>query len=121
MTTPLKGKADHYSPGDWNSVCEECGRKFKASYLVKHWKGYWVCPEHWEPREAQDFVKSVPDNQTAPWTQPDPAPTFVQVCTPEGVTAIAGFAVAGCAIAGFRSPMFDPSVFPNNVTESSGT
>lgn len=66
------GKADFLKLGDWNAVCYQCGFKRKASYLVKNWQGYYVCPEHNEPRQPQDFVRAVPDVQTPPWTQPAP-------------------------------------------------
>jgi len=72
----MTGRADYYAEGDWNAVCYECGRKRKASTLKKHWQGYWVCPEHWEPRQPQDFVRSVPDVQTPPWAQPMPQDVF---------------------------------------------
>lgn len=72
----MTGRADYLALGDWNAVCFQCGRKRKASELKKHWQGYYVCPEHWEPRQPQDFVRSVPDVQTPPWTQPMPADTF---------------------------------------------
>lgn len=71
------GKADHLVLGDWNVVCYECGRKRKASMMKKHWQGYWVCPEHWEPRQQQDFVRAVPDVQTPPWVQAQPANVFL--------------------------------------------
>ena len=70
------GRADYLALGDWNVVCYECGHKFKASMMKRHWQGYWVCPAHWEPRQPQDFVRSVPDNMTPPWVQPMPADTF---------------------------------------------
>ena len=73
----MTGRADYLELGDWNAVCYECGRKRKASTLVRHWQGYYVCPEHNEPRQPQDFVRSVPDNQTPPWAQPMPADIFV--------------------------------------------
>lgn len=57
--------------GDWNAVCFRCGAKKKASELRRQWQGYMVCPEHWEPRHPQDFVKSVPDNPGVPWSQPE--------------------------------------------------
>ena len=66
------GRADYLALGDWNCVCYECGRKRKASQMKKHWQGYWVCPEHWEPRQQQDFARAVGDNVTPPWTQPRP-------------------------------------------------
>lgn len=49
---------DTFVLGDYNAACAECGRKFKASQLLKHWKGYYVCPEHWESRHPQDFADS---------------------------------------------------------------
>lgn len=66
------GRADHLVLGDWNTQCFQCGFKRKASTLVRNWQGYYVCPEHNEPRQTQDFVKGVPDNQLAPWVQPWP-------------------------------------------------
>lgn len=70
------GKADYLALGDWNVMCYQCGRKQKASTMKKHWQGYYVCPEHWEPRHPQDFVRNTIDNMTAPWSQPLPAPIF---------------------------------------------
>jgi len=72
----MTGRADYLALGDWNTVCYECGRKRKASEMKKHWQGYYVCPEHWEPRQTQDFVRAVPDQQTPPWVQPMPADVF---------------------------------------------
>ena len=66
------GRADHLVLGDWNTQCFQCGFKRKASTLVRNWQGYYVCPEHNEPRQTQDFVKGVPNNQLAPWVQPWP-------------------------------------------------
>lgn len=78
MTDIGKGKADYLELGDWNAVCFECGRKFKASMMKKHWQGYWVCPEHWEPRHPQDFVRAIREVQAPPWTQPMPADSFIE-------------------------------------------
>ena len=72
----MTGRADYLELGDWNAVCYQCGRKRKASTLVQNWQGFYVCPVHNEPRQPQDFVRSVPDNQTPPWVQPMPADTF---------------------------------------------
>ena len=68
--------ADYLNLGDWNATCFECGRKKKASTLLKHWQGYYVCPEHFETRHPQDFVRAVHEKQTPPWTQPQPADSF---------------------------------------------
>lgn len=76
MGYPGKGRADHLELGDWNAQCYQCGRKRKASTLMRHWQGYWVCPEHWEARHPQDFVRGVPDVVTPPWTQPWPQDAY---------------------------------------------
>ena len=102
----MTGRADWLDLGNWNAVCYECGRKRKASTLMRNWQGYYVCPEHWEPRQPQDFVRSVPDVQTPPWAQPMPADVFLNACTPNGSSAIPGDAVPGCAIPGYLSPFF---------------
>lgn len=63
--------ADFLRLGDWNAVCSMCNGKFKASELKKHWQGMYRCVKCWEPRHPQDFVRSVPDNPTPPWVQPE--------------------------------------------------
>lgn len=70
------GKADYLALGDWNVMCYQCGRKRKASTMKKHWQGYYVCHEHWEPRQPQDFVRNTVDNMTVPWAQPMPNPVY---------------------------------------------
>jgi hypothetical protein len=66
------GSADYLLLGDWNVQCYQCGRKVKASKTVRNWQGYRVHPEHNEPRQPQDFVRGIPDNQIPPWVQPWP-------------------------------------------------
>jgi len=105
------GRADYYAKGDWNAVCYECGRKRKASILKKHWQGYYVCSEHWEARQPQDFVRGQADVQTPPWTQPIPADVFASRCTPQGVSAVPGEAQPGCAVPGYLSPMYVDNYF----------
>lgn len=103
MARIVRGRADYLELGDFNAVCFECGRKRKASTLKKHWQGYWVCPEHWEARHPQDFVRSVPDEITPPFQQP-PEDCFVEVCSWEGRMALADVAVCDCAICDYLAP-----------------
>ena len=70
------GRADFLALGDWNVVCFQCGFKRKASMMERNWQGFYVCPEHNEPRQPQDFARGVPDNQAAPWVQPAPAVVY---------------------------------------------
>lgn len=94
----MTGRADFFEDGGWNCVCYQCGRKRKASMMKRHWQGYWVCPEHWEPRQPQDFVRSVPDVQTPPWAQPMPADIFVPTAWtqfPQDVVTVSGGTSSG--------------------------
>ena len=106
----MTGRADYFAPGDWNAVCYDCGRKRKASEMVRHWQGHWVCKEHWEPRHPQDFVRAVPDQQTPPWVQPMPADKFTATCDSNGLSAVPGWAEPGCATPGYLSPAFDADI-----------
>lgn len=103
------GSKDYYNSGDWNAVCGQCGRKGKASEMVKNWQGLWMHPEHNEPRQPQDFVRGVPDIQTPPWVQP-PSDVFVGICFPNNTCGIAGYGTAYCMIADYINPFFNPSV-----------
>lgn len=107
------GKADYLAEGDWNAMCSRCGKKFKASMLRKHWQGLWRCPTCWEPRQPQDFIRALPDVQTPPWVQPWPTPTYAtQVCTLEGISCIANYAIADCCIV---------DLVPEGIAESDPT
>jgi len=106
-----KGRADFLRLGDYNAICDRCGAKFKASMLQRDWQGFMVCAADWEPRHPQDFVRGLADPQAIPWARPQPTPDYVGgICTFNGRTAIAGYGTASCAISGFISPGFDPSV-----------
>lgn len=102
-TVPPKGRADFLELGDWNAACAFCGRKRKASTMKKLPVGdplggnQYVCPEHWRPRQPQDFVRGIPDKMAAPWVQQQ-ADEFTDFCTTS--SAIADYAIAGCMIAG---------------------
>lgn len=106
MVYPPQGKSDFLELGDWNAVCYRCGFPRKAGTMMRQWQGYWVCPEHWEARQPQDFARGVPDVQKPPWTQPMPANTFVAMCTPNGISAIPDQAIPDCVMPDFISPAF---------------
>lgn len=61
--------------GSWNVICDVCGFKFKACDVRKQWDGQktlYVCREDYEQRHPMDFQKGFPDDQTVPFTRPDP-------------------------------------------------
>lgn len=88
--------------GDWNALCDVCGVKFKASDLRQRWDGLMVCKEDWELRHPQELIRPIPDQQKLPWTRPEPTDNYLPVCTVTGIQGIAGYGVAGCAVAGRR-------------------
>jgi len=116
MARPLRGRADYLELGDWNAACWQCGRKRKASTLIKHWQGYWVCPEHWEQRQPQDFVRSVPDVIDPPWQQPQ-EDFFPPMCSWLGRNGIADVGVADCAICDLAAPGWDDLGFAPDIDE----
>jgi hypothetical protein len=86
-----------YDKGNWLADCDVCGRKYKASALQQRWDGLMCCPDDWEIRQPQDFVRGIPDTQIAPWLRPEPNDSFIFVCTPITNQGIADYGVADCA------------------------
>ena len=68
-----------YDKGDWIADCDVCGRKYKASILQQRWDGLMCCPQDWEIRQPQDFVRGVADTQTPPWLRPEPSDYFIPI------------------------------------------
>lgn len=62
------------------------------------------CPQDWEIRQPQDFVRGVVDKQTTPWVRDEAQDIFVTTfCTTR--TSTPGYAVPGCMIPGYYSPV----------------
>ena len=91
------GYNPRYDKTDWKALCDVCGRIYKASSLRQRWDGFMACPDDWEPRQPQDFVRGVADTQAPKWTRPEATDTFLAATT---ATSIAGYAIAGSMIAG---------------------
>jgi hypothetical protein len=66
--------------GDWNTVCDVCGFKYKASQLKDRWDGLKVCKEDWEVRHPSDYYKFPTGAESVvPWTRPEPSTESVAV------------------------------------------
>lgn len=81
------GRADYYLPGGWNMLCQVCGFKYKNVDMKLRWDNVWCCPEDWEVRQPQDFVRGVSDPMMVPYTSPEPPvqfDTFPPIQTPTG-------------------------------------
>ena len=71
-----------FEPGAWNVICDMCGRKRKNYECRMNYNNLLVCSDTcWEPQHPQDFVSSIPDDQSVP----DPRPDSNQA---QGTTAI---------------------------------
>ena len=84
-----------------------------------------VCPDDWEPRQPIDFIKVQVEDYSIPWSdatsiQSTSADYSGQPCSR---TAIAGIAIAGCAMAGVDTYENSPvnSLFPGFVPATAGT
>ena len=66
-----------YDKGDWLTICDVCGRKYKATNLKKRWDGLMCCDDDWEIRQPQDFVRGIADTQIAPWLRSEPSNSFI--------------------------------------------
>jgi hypothetical protein len=68
VTSPVGGE---------KCVCSVCGLRRKCSNLKKRWDGVMVCSDCWEPRQPQDFVRGVIDQQIVNDTNVEPTDTFL--------------------------------------------
>ena len=90
--------------GNWNAICDSCGRKFKASSLMKRWDGLMVCKEDFEVKHPQLSIRIPEENVAPPWVRPEVEPDiFLFYCTLEISQGLAAIGVAGCARAGIVS------------------
>jgi hypothetical protein len=81
------GRADYYLPGGWNMVCAVCGFKYKNVEMRLRWDNVWCCPQDYELRQPQDFVRGVKDQMAVPYSNPEPPvvfDSFPPIPTPTG-------------------------------------
>jgi len=70
-------KRTYFKSGDWNAICDVCGRKYKASQLLDRWDGLKVCKKDYEERHPADFFRGRPDDQSVEWTRSEGTDTEV--------------------------------------------
>lgn len=95
------GRADYLENGSFNRICDRCGFKGKAEHIRREWTGLYTCDATinncWEQRNAQDFVRGVPDNTAVRNPRPDKNNARI-VYWP--YPCIAGVAVCGLSVCG---------------------
>lgn len=73
-----KSRNPGYEPGNHWMVCDKCGCAIRADDAKQEWTGLWVCPDDWEVRHPQDFVRGRYDEIAASEpVRPDPPDEFV--------------------------------------------
>jgi len=108
------GHADYLDLGNWNAICDSCGRKFKASSLRKRWDGLMVCQEYFEVKHPQLNIRVPKDRQAPPWTRPEAEPDlFLGVCTLINSQGFIDLAVVDCSRVDYISPVQLEEVGPN--------
>ena len=99
---------NYYILGEWNLICDVCGKKIKAHEAKHRWDGFVVCPSDFEYRHEQDFVRARQDKISVPFTRPRPADVFTNItyedtgngayCTIVSQQAIPSWGLPGCMI-----------------------
>lgn len=70
---------NYYKAGEWNVICDICGKKIKSGEAKHRWDGFVVCPSDFEQRHSQDFVRARQDKISVPFTRPRTVDVFVIV------------------------------------------
>jgi hypothetical protein len=58
-------------------ICQRCGLEYPRNVLRKEWTGLLVCPDDFDRRHPQDFVRGVPDQQAVRDPAPEPTDYFL--------------------------------------------
>ena len=70
---------NHFVSGEWNLICDVCSKKIKSGLAKQRWDGFIVCPEDFEFRHPQDFVRARQDKISVPFSRPIPNEIFIAV------------------------------------------
>ena len=85
----------HYVAGDWNVICDVCSLKTKGSKVKLRWDGFRVCPDCFETRHPQDFIRARQDKISVPFVRSQPEDQFttvsyVTIYVADGYTEVSG-------------------------------
>lgn len=80
----------HYVAGDWYFLDDRTGFKTRAARARLRWDAVMTSGTHWDPRQPQDSVQGVRDEQAPPWTRTRQRNQFTVVAS-----YVTGFAGAG--------------------------
>lgn len=73
---------NYFVSGQHNVTCDICSKKIKSGEAKQRWDGFVVCPDDYEMRHPQDFVRARQDKITVPFSRPIPTLVFTNVVYP---------------------------------------
>ena len=79
---------NHYVSGQFNVICDVCGKKIKAGEAKHRWDGFVVCPSDFEYRHEQDFVRARQDKISVPFTRPRPVDSFRELISYQDIVIV---------------------------------
>ena len=66
--------------GKWKVICQRCGVKYLNDEVEKEWTGLLVCKKKcFDQRHPKDFVRTLPDDKTIPYSSQEPTDVDVDV------------------------------------------
>lgn len=80
-----------YEKGTNNGQCDQCGRIFKFTELMRRWDNAMVDAACFEIRQPQDFIRPILDNQAAPIIRIRPNLTTTYLLIPTGTNRVQMF------------------------------
>jgi hypothetical protein len=71
----------YYIPGSWYFLDDNSGVKVRSGKARLMWNGRMTSGTHWNPRQPQDMVQGVRDEQAPPWTRTRQVNQFTSVAS----------------------------------------
>lgn len=104
-----------FRPGSFYRQDDMSGLTVRAEDTALEWSGIIVDRKIWEPRQPQDLVTGVPDNQNVPDARPLPPPPFVG---PVFTTLAAAAAVGATVLSVDSTQGLNPNAFVGVMLDS---
>jgi hypothetical protein len=96
--------------------CDVCGFIIRSRDAKLTWDNKVVCPEDFETRHPQDFVRGRADEEAAKGlVRPEKTDGVAPATACTTRSAIAGDAIAGCALAGYNPDTTPSGTFTNSL------
>lgn len=94
--------------GQFNRISDRSGFKMKSGKTAKEWTNAIVGVDEWEPRNAQEFLRGIPDFMAAPDPRPEATDQFITVTG-------SSYSVATPAVPASGVPLINTTGDPVNV------